>query len=113
MAERLSKHSAQANDPVLTRFRAAVTEMYGDRVERVVLYGSRARGRYRPDSDYDVALFPRDMPDRVTEMTRLAQVETEILFDTGKVINTLPFPAGAYRERTGFMGEVRRDGRDL
>jgi uncharacterized protein len=31
------------NDPVLKRFRDAVTEIYGDRVERVVLYGSRAR----------------------------------------------------------------------
>ena len=31
------------NDPVLTRFRATVKEIYGDRVERVVLFGSRAR----------------------------------------------------------------------
>ncbi len=28
------------NDPILTRFRAAVTEIYGDRVERVVLFVS-------------------------------------------------------------------------
>jgi predicted nucleotidyltransferase len=27
----------------LTRFRAAVTEIYGARLERVVLFGSRAR----------------------------------------------------------------------
>ena len=32
------------NDPVLTRFRAAVTEIYGKRAERIVLFGSRARG---------------------------------------------------------------------
>jgi predicted nucleotidyltransferase len=31
------------DDPVLKRFRAAVTEIYGDRLERVVLFGSRAR----------------------------------------------------------------------
>ena len=31
------------HDPVLTRFRATVKEIYGDRVERVVLFGSRAR----------------------------------------------------------------------
>jgi uncharacterized protein len=35
------------NDPVLKKFRAAVTEIYGDRVERVVLFGSRARGDAR------------------------------------------------------------------
>ena len=49
------------DDPVLTRFRGAVTEICGERVERVVLYGSRARGEHRPESDYDVAVFLRDM----------------------------------------------------
>jgi uncharacterized protein len=38
-------------DPVLARFRAAVARLYGDRLERVVLFGSRARGEARPDSD--------------------------------------------------------------
>jgi hypothetical protein len=28
------------NDPVLTRFRAAVTKIYGDWVERFVLFGA-------------------------------------------------------------------------
>lgn len=45
------------DNPVLKRFRATVTEIYGDRVERVVLFGSRARGDAREDSDYDVAVF--------------------------------------------------------
>ena len=101
------------NDLVLTRFRGAVTEIYGERVERVVLYGSRARGEHRPESDYDLAVFLRDMPERAKEMARLAELETDILYDTGAVINALPFPADAYRERTGFMSELRKDGRDL
>jgi len=42
------------SDPVLTRFRAALDALYGDRIERVVLHGSRARGDARPDSNYDV-----------------------------------------------------------
>ena len=32
------------HDPILSRFRVALDEMYGDRIARVVLYGSRARG---------------------------------------------------------------------
>ncbi|MGD1017248.1 MAG: hypothetical protein ABR863_12540 [Roseiarcus sp.] len=31
-------------DPVLSRLRAALDEVYGERIERVALYGSRARG---------------------------------------------------------------------
>ena len=31
------------HDPVLTRFRKALGDMYGSKIERVVLFGSRAR----------------------------------------------------------------------
>jgi len=32
------------SDPILVRFRTAVDELHGDNLERVVLFGSRARG---------------------------------------------------------------------
>ncbi|HYZ20561.1 MAG TPA: nucleotidyltransferase domain-containing protein [Rhodopila sp.] len=101
------------NDPVLTHFRAAVTEIYGERLERVVLYGSRARGDAKPDSDYDVAVFIKDAGTFTDDSARLAAVTTDILSETGAVISATPFPAGAYRERTGFMHELRKDGLDL
>ena len=101
------------NDPVLKRFRAAVNEIYGERVERVVLYGSRARGDHRPDSDYDIAVFIRDPGAFSADSAHLAEVSTDILLDTGAVISATPFPAGAYRERTGFMYALRNDGLDL
>lgn len=105
--------SSLANDPILSRFRAALGETYGRRLERVVLFGSRARGDAKPDSDYDIAVFLRDPDSFWQESGRLAEIETDILFDTGAVINALPFPAGADGERTPFMHELRRDGLDL
>jgi predicted nucleotidyltransferase len=57
-----------SNDPILKRFRAALDEMYGDRLERVVLYGSRARGDARKDSDYDVAVFLKGFTNRWQEV---------------------------------------------
>src|SRR5882757_1263666 len=102
-----------ADDPLLLRFRAALDEIYGQRLERVVLYGSRARGDAREDSDYDVAVFLHDLTNRWKEVDRIVDVETDILMDTGEIINAMVFAAGAYRERTGFMHEVRLDGIDL
>jgi predicted nucleotidyltransferase len=101
------------DDPVLTRFRAALTEAYGPRLERAVLYGSRARGDHHPDSDYDIAVFIKNPGAFAEDSAHLADVSTEILFDTGAVISATPFPAGAYRDRTGFMHELREEGRDL
>ncbi|HMK89661.1 MAG TPA: nucleotidyltransferase domain-containing protein [Methylocystis sp.] len=101
------------NDPILSRFRAALGEVYGERLERVVLYGSRARGDARADSDYDIAVFLRQPDSLWQESGRLAEIETDILYDTGAVINALPFSAGEYEARTPLMHELRRDGLDL
>jgi len=101
------------DDPVLARFRKALDEMYGNRLERVVLFGSRARGDARPDSDYDVAVFLRDMDDRGTELHRLADLSTGIIYETGEFVHAMPYPAGAYNERTPLMRELRLEGIDL
>jgi uncharacterized protein len=78
-----------------------------------VLYGSRARGDARPDSDYDVAVFLEDLNAFDQEAGRIAEIETDILHETGAIINAIPFKAGAHQEHTGLMGELRREGIDL
>jgi len=100
-------------DPIIVRLRAALNAAYGNRIERVVLFGSRARGDAQADSDYDVAVFLRDMTDRWREMHRLAEIGTDILYDTGASVHALPYSEGFWRERTPLMHEVRRDGMDL
>jgi len=102
-----------ADDPVLSRFRAALAEAYGNRLERAVLFGSRARGNSRPDSDYDIAVFIRDPGNWLDEVVRLADLGTDILMDTGAVISAKPFRAGAYNEALPLMDSIRREGLDL
>ncbi len=104
---------AALDDPVLKRFRAALDELYGDRVERVVLFGSRARGDALADSDYDIAVFLRDLNDRWPELNRLADLSTDILYETGEFIHAMAYRAGSYAERTPLMHEIRSDGIDL
>ncbi len=102
------------DDPILSRFRTAVSEAYGNRVERVVLFGSRARGDADLDSDYDVAVFLRDMPDRMAEMNRFADLSTAILYETGEFIHAVPYHANSYNdEYMPLMHEIRADGIDL
>jgi predicted nucleotidyltransferase len=102
-----------SNDPILSRFRAALAETYGDRLERAVLFGSRARGDFRPDSDYDIAVFIRDPDAWFDEVVRLADLGTDILMDTGAVISAKPFPAGAYNEPLPLMKAIRSESLDL
>jgi predicted nucleotidyltransferase len=103
----------RVSDPILARFRAALDTLFGDRLERVVLFGSRARGDANAESDYDVAVFLRDMTDRWGDARRLSVIETDILAETGAFIHSVPYRAGTYRQRTPLMHEIRRDGVDL
>ena len=102
-----------APDPVLSRFRAALEEIYGDRIERVTLFGSRARGDAGLESDYDVALFLKGRPDRWREFERLADLRLQFIDEYGAFFDVLPYPERAYLERTPLMREIRRDGREL
>lgn len=58
-------------------------------------------------------VFLHGMTDRWAEFDRLAHIETNIIDDTGAVVRALPYRAGAYRDRTSLMREIRREGVDL
>jgi predicted nucleotidyltransferase len=102
-----------AADPVLKRSRAALDALYGDRIERVVLFGSRARGDAGDDSDYDVAVFSKGLADRWQEVDRIIPLVTDILYEEGAFIYAMPHRAGSYEDRTSLMREIRREGIDL
>jgi len=71
-------------------------------------------GRSARISDYDVAVFLRDMPDRITELYRLADLSTAILEDGGGFIHAMPYRAGFYNdERMPLMYAIRAEGIDL
>ncbi len=98
------------SDPILTRFRAVLDEVYGTRLGRVVLFGSRARGEAQADSDYDVAVFLNALPDRWAELDRLADLRVRFLDETGAFFDVKPYLATAYFDSSPLMHEIQHDG---
>ena len=82
------------DDLILRRIRTSLRAVYGDRIERLVLFGSRARGDAHADSDYDIAVFLQDLTDRWCEFHRLAEIRAEILAETSAFLEARPFPRG-------------------
>ena len=78
------------NGPILAKFRAALEDVYGSRIERVVLFVSRARGDAHADSDYDVALFLNDLPAPWLEVDRLMDIEEGFRDKTGAERSSTP-----------------------
>jgi predicted nucleotidyltransferase len=72
-------------------FAALVREVYGDRLVGIYLFGSRARGDHRPESDADVAVVFRDSPlDYWAEKSRLTELTYDFLVDDGAQIQAWP-----------------------
>jgi len=46
-----------SGDPVIPVVKKALVQRYGDRLRGILLYGSRARGDFGPDSDYDLVVL--------------------------------------------------------
>jgi len=102
------------SDPVLERFRTAVAEHFGERLERIVLYGSRARGEARPDSGYDIAIFVHDLGNRWREFKAIAPVTLDLLEEHDATVHAMLYPAGQWRHPSSpLMQEIRKDGLDL
>lgn len=99
-----------AIDPILLSFREALSELYGPALDRVVLFGARARGEAREDSDYDVAVFLKEIPNRRVEWDRLARLGLRFLDAGGPFFEAIPFLASDWDRRTPLMHEIRRDG---
>ena len=102
------------HDRVLTKFRSAIADAYGARIERIVLYGSRARGDAHLESDYDIAVFLTDLSNRWQEVRRIADIELALLDETGATVHAMPYPAQSWRDPASpLMYEIRKDGLDL
>jgi predicted nucleotidyltransferase len=100
-------------DPVLRRFRDTLADIYGARLVRVVLYGSRARGEASPESDSNVAVFLATLPDRWAELDRLADLSVRFLDEEGVYVDARPYSANDGHDGTPLMHEISRDGLEL
>ncbi len=47
-------------EAVIKDFKQAVAQLYGNRLDKIILYGSQARGDNREDSDFDFAVVLKD-----------------------------------------------------
>jgi predicted nucleotidyltransferase len=64
----------RGSDPIALEFARLVRSRLGGRARRIILFGSRARGDARPESDYDVVI----VVDRRTPEVREALLEIEV-----------------------------------
>jgi predicted nucleotidyltransferase len=98
----------------LNRFVAGVRAAYGDRLQRVVLYGSRARGDAEPESDVDVLVVLDDVENFWKEHWRIGDIAIEASDGAETIIAAMPMSRVAFEERRSpLLLNVRREGIEI
>jgi uncharacterized protein len=84
--------------PLLGWLRARLEALYGERLDRIVLFGSHARGDARPGSDVDVAVVLRGDVDAPDEVTRTANIVADAVLGFGRFVSVFPVSEGDFDE---------------
>lgn len=83
------------------------------KIQTVYLFGSRARGTERPDSDYDLLLVVRDNFS-LSDKDALYDQVIDILLETGRLISLKIFRQKEFQRlrdlNTPFMSRVLKEG---
>ena len=96
----------------LNAFVKKVKEKYGDRVERIILFGSFARGDCSEESDIDLLVITSG--DRFEMQRNLSGMAVDILLERGVYISVKAVTTKEYdfmkKINTGFYQSIAREG---
>ena len=95
---------------VLRLLRDGLAAQYGDRLARVLLYGSRARGDARPESDVDVLVVLRGEVDPVAEIRATEYLVAGLSLAHDLVLSCVFLSVDEYQDEADlFLRNVRRE----
>jgi predicted nucleotidyltransferase len=98
------------DDLTLVReFKRRVEAGLPGRVAKVVLFGSRARGDAKAESDWDIAVFLVEQP-TVAERDAISDIAFDLMMETGAGIQPLALSISNETTDFRFYRNLRRDG---
>lgn len=114
-ARSLPDHLAPPVREALREVKARLRETYGDRLRRVVLYGSQARGDADVESDVDVlVVLDGPIENSYQEIKRTADISIAVFERYGIHLSLYHYTEADYRAGQGpFMHNVHEEGIEL
>jgi predicted nucleotidyltransferase len=96
---------------VLAELRRRLEELYGDRLVKLVLFGSQARGTASTDSDIDVLVVLSGPVEPSTEIHRASPVTAAVSLENDVVISCVYVSEERYKVDSGpLLLNVRAEG---
>ncbi|OGO29987.1 MAG: hypothetical protein A2Z16_01655 [Chloroflexi bacterium RBG_16_54_18] len=96
---------------ILDELRAKVSDLFGEQLESVILYGSHARGDARTDSDIDILIILLYDFDYFQMVNKVSYLTSEISLKYGVVISSAFITKEEFDQlRTPFLINIKQEG---
>lgn len=96
---------------ILASLRHYLEALYGDRLVKIVLYGSQARGDARPDSDIDVLIVLKSPVNSSAEIEQTGEFVAALSLQHNTVVSRAFVSVERFHNENGpFFRNVRREG---
>lgn len=96
---------------ILSEVRQGLTELYGARLQKLVLYGSFARGDATSGSDLDLIVVLDHFVSVGKEISTMSELLSALSLKNGITISALPVQASEYEHQNSpLLRNVRSEG---
>jgi uncharacterized protein len=96
---------------ILSSLRNYLQQEYQERLDRVILFGSEARGEATPESDIDILIVLKDPVNAGAEIERTSQFIAQLCLKHSVLISRLFMPQSRFEtESSPLLRNIRQEG---
>ena len=100
--------------PTLHALKLGLKELYGDRLVKLILFGSHARGEANSDSDIDLLAVLKSPVSQVQEISYMSELCVKILLDYDELVSIVPMSEDRFNAKdVALLRNIQREGIEL
>lgn len=98
-------------NPLLQDLHHALSQLYGDRLVKLILFGSQARNEATDESDIDIMVVVKGTISPGDEILRMGGIKTALNLKYDELISVIPISETDYHQRnTPLLETIRQEG---
>jgi len=99
---------------ILTEIKQELQELYGDRLVKLILFGSHARGEANLDSDIDLLAVLKSPVSQVQEIFNMSELRVKMVLEHDELVSIVPMSEEDFCTRNvAFLRNIRKEGIEL
>ncbi len=100
--------------PVLNELKQELQALYGDRLVKLILFGSHARGEANLGSDIDLLAVLKSPVSQVQEISYMSELCVKILLDYDELVSIIPMSEDRFNAKNiALLRNIKKEGIEL